>query len=79
MMSLTSIDPELWRMVMAKYPKIERERTCRMEKDLRDMARMAYLKKLYEGSGTADLLADGDADAAQAASQVHRADQGAAG
>lgn len=42
------LNPEIWAKVMERFPKLEKERTCRLEKELRDSARMSFYKRLYE-------------------------------
>jgi hypothetical protein len=43
------MNQEIWAMVMTKYPKLEKERTCRMEREFRNAARQEYYQKLlYE-------------------------------
>ncbi len=39
-------EQQLWKMVMARYPKLENERTCAIEKRLRDLARQSMFEKL---------------------------------
>jgi hypothetical protein len=55
-------------MVMTKYPKIEKERTCRMERDLRNAARKEYYEKLYEAKRAQDILEAGNKDTTEVAS-----------
>ena len=40
------MNQEIWAMVMTKYPKLEKERTCRMEREFRNAARQDYYQKL---------------------------------
>lgn len=59
-------DLDIWGLVMLKYPKIDNERTCRIEREFRDLARKAYYQKLYEKK----ILAAGNETATEAAAQV---------
>jgi hypothetical protein len=43
-----TLEPELWEKVMDRFPKLEKERTCRLERELRQQARMSFYKRLYE-------------------------------
>lgn len=40
--------PELWTKVMEKYPKLPKERTCRLEREMRNEARKCYYEKLLK-------------------------------
>jgi hypothetical protein len=55
-------------MVMTKYPKIEKERTCRMERELRNAARKEYYEKLYEAKRAQDILEAGNKDTTEVTS-----------
>ena len=39
-------DTGLWAIVMIRFPKLEKERTCRMERTMRNAARESYYKRL---------------------------------
>lgn len=41
-------DQELWAIVMERFPKLEKERSCKMEKTMRDAARESYYKRLVK-------------------------------
>ena len=51
-----SLDLEVWAIVMERFPKLEKERTCRLEKELRDAARMSFYKRLYDELRTTKIL-----------------------
>ncbi len=59
-------EQQLWKMVMARYPKLENERTCAIEKRMRDMARQSMFERLKnERAGQDSILDRSGADAAQ--------------
>ena len=39
-------DQVLWDIVMKRFPKWEKERTCKMERTMRDAARQSYYNRL---------------------------------
>lgn len=39
-------DQELWQRVMERFPKIDKERTCRMEREMRNSARESFYARL---------------------------------
>ena len=39
-------DKELWQIVLTRFPIWEKERTCKMERTLREAARESYYNKL---------------------------------
>ena len=39
-------DAEIWAKVMERFPKIDKERTCRTEREMRQMARESYYQTL---------------------------------
>lgn len=49
---------EIWKLVMQRFPKIEKERTCRTEKEMRDKARQSYYNTLYERFTKESILAE---------------------
>jgi hypothetical protein len=63
---VSTTEQELWQMVMARYPKLENERKCALERNLRNAARQSYLQKLInERAREASILERGGGDAAQ--------------
>lgn len=50
------LDSEIWDKVMERFPKLEKERTCRLEREMRQQARMSYYKRLYEQKTKGELL-----------------------
>lgn len=38
---------DLWPAVMSRFPRLESEARCRMERETRNQARESYLKTLY--------------------------------
>jgi hypothetical protein len=55
---------------MGRFPKLEKEKTCRMEREMRQQARESYRKKLYEAYGKTEILEGGDKGASKAAEEV---------
>lgn len=51
-----TLEPELWGKVMDRFPKIEKERTCRLEMEMRQQARMSYYKRLYDELRKTEIL-----------------------
>lgn len=53
-------DEDINALVMEKYPKWEKERTCKLEREMREMARTCYRIKLQDERKRAqDLLEKG--------------------
>lgn len=50
------LDSEIWGKVMERFPKLENERTCRLEREMRQKARMSYYSRLYEQKTKGELL-----------------------
>lgn len=50
------LDYNIWAKVMERFPKLEKERTCRMEREMRQQARMSYYNRLYEQSRKSEIL-----------------------
>lgn len=50
------LDYDIWNEVMNRFPKLENERTCRIEREMREKARMSYYNTLYERKRKAELL-----------------------
>lgn len=63
-------DQELWLQVMQRFPRIDKEKTCRMEREMRNQARESYYKRLYDAKSKEDILERCDEDAAKVAGQV---------
>lgn len=42
----TERDSTLWQIVLTRFPKWEKERTCKMERTMRDAARESYYNRL---------------------------------
>ena len=51
--------------MMEKYPKLPKERTCRMEREMRNEARECYYDKLYEAKRAQDILEKGHQDSTE--------------
>lgn len=51
-------EEQIQELVMLKYPKLEIERTCMMEKTFRDLARKDYYNKLINESQTEESILD---------------------
>ncbi len=47
-------------LVMKRFPKLEKEKTCRLERELRNQARESYKKRLIEAERAKDILATGN-------------------
>jgi len=63
---VSTTEQELWQMVMARYPKLENERKCELERRLRNAARQSYFEKLKnERAGKAIILGNGGDHEAQ--------------
>lgn len=65
---------EIWKLVMQRFPKIEKERTCRMEKEMRDKARQSYYNTLYERFTKESILAEERSDNAEFGTEICKAD-----
>jgi hypothetical protein len=61
-------EQDIWVIVMERFPKLDKERTCRMEREFRNMARQSYKLKLIETYTKANILAGSNEDAAKNAS-----------
>jgi hypothetical protein len=44
------MDKDLWAIVMERFPKLPKERECRLEKEMRDAARQSYYERLFTGN-----------------------------
>lgn len=51
-----TLDVEIWALVMERFPKLEKERSCRLEREMRNKARESYYKRLYEQKAKGELL-----------------------
>lgn len=49
-------DRELWAIVMERFPKLEKERSCRLEREMREYARESFYNRLYEQKAKGELL-----------------------
>lgn len=63
-------DQEIWLQVMQRFPKIEKERTCRYERELRNQARESYYNRLYAAKSKENILERGNEVTTQAAKEV---------
>lgn len=61
---------EIWKIVMERFPKIEKERTCRMEKEMRDKARQSYYDRLYEQYSKESILEEERSNNAESGKEV---------
>jgi hypothetical protein len=61
-------EQDIWVIVMERFPKLDKERTCRMEREFRNMARHSYKLKLIEIYKQANILEGSNEDAAKTAS-----------
>ena len=60
----------LWLQVMTRFPKIDKEKTCRMEREMRNQARESYYNRLYAAKRAQDILERCNEDAAKAPGEV---------
>lgn len=51
-------DPELWQIVLIRFPKWEKEKTCRMERTMREAARESMYKRLINERQAAKAVLD---------------------
>jgi hypothetical protein len=61
-------EQDIWVIVMERFPRLDKEKTCRMEREFRNMARQSYKKKLIETYRAKNILEGSNEDAAKTAS-----------
>lgn len=64
------IDQELWLQVMTRFPKIEKEKTCRTEREFRNQARDSYYNRLYAAKAKTNILEGCNEVATKTATEV---------
>lgn len=65
---------EIWKLVMERFPQIEKERTCRMEREMRDKARKSYYDTLYERFTKESILEEERGNNAELGAEICKAD-----
>jgi hypothetical protein len=64
-------EPLIWQSVMERFPKLDKERNCRMEREMRNQARESYYQKLLnEANRAKGILEAGNEDAAKTSKEV---------
>ena len=55
---------------MERFPRLEKEKTCRMEREFRNKARESYKQRLIETYAAKDILEAGNEVAGKVAKEV---------